>query len=523
LGIKVYLFVVKIKKSYLILGLWIVVLVLINVVYLSLDRNPPAWDQAAHIKGIVNTNLWLRGEFWGGFKELINSFWGYPPLMYFLGGLWSSIVGVSIAKISFLNTIVLVVGIFGVYKLAGETSKKEGVGVLAAIIFSLIPVISDISRNMLLDLTLTVLVAWGLYFWIKSEDLSKNNYAIGLLLTLIFASLVKLNGFLYFGAVVLWILLRNYKKKEVWGKLMLGGLLYAVWVGWWWILNWQNNMAYLGGLAGQGEVLTDPMNLASFDTWIHYFRLFFLNQMGAITTIMFLLSLLLMPKVKENKKFLFWLVFNYILLTVIRNKDFRFTMPLLPLVATYFAWGLFETKRKWVIGVVLLWMGFNVVENSFNWPMKKPVVVYTPTFLMGNVNWVNFSDYPMREYRSESWPNEEILGDIPKGKREKVLVLINIAEMNDNTLGLYSLLNKRDVEIHGVFEWGQMDFDYIILPDLKTESAPFYDTMLEVRKEAINEIWGNMERYEIRGEYELPNKGKVYPLETKIAPNVEAI
>jgi hypothetical protein len=185
-------------------------------------------------------------------------------------------------------------------------------------------------------------------------------------------------------------------------------------------------------------------------------------------------------------------------------------MPLLVMAAVWMGWGLIRLKKRWLIGILLLWMGFNFVENGFNWPIKKPVVVSTPTFLMGDVNWINFSDYPVREFRRAVWPNEKILADLPNEKI-KLLVVMNIAEVNDNTLGLYKLMDdKNDLQIHGIDKWGQMNFDYILVPDEKTESAPFYDTELEIRKKAIKYIWENIENYQKIGKYDLSNGGVVY-------------
>ena len=275
------------KKEYLLIG-WSILLILVNVLWLVLDKNPPAWDQAAHLRGVVNTNLFLRGRFEGGFLGLLRSLWGYPPLIYFVGAFWSFISGIGVNQITFLNTIFLILAMWGVYKLAGNK-------VLPAILFSLFPVIYDISRNMLLDLALTAWVIWGLYFWLRKNDEKW-------LLMLILASLTKLNGFLYFLPMVLISTIERFKEKGFWKKAIIGVFIYGIAVGWWWLLNWSAIYQYLTGLAGQGEELTDPMNLLSLTTWIHYLRLFFLQQIGPIVGVVFGISLLKVDfENKENK------------------------------------------------------------------------------------------------------------------------------------------------------------------------------------------------------------------------------
>lgn len=506
----------KNKSIKFILWGWVVFLLIVNAVWLSLDKNPPAWDQAAHLRSIILANQWLSGKFWGNFVNLIKVFGGYPPLIYIIGGVWSCFVGVSLAKITFLNTLFLVAGIIGVNKLAEELTKDKRIALLSGIIFSLLPVIGDISRNMLLDLALLVWVVWGLFFWIKSDGLRINKYSWGLLIMLILASLTKLNGFIYFVPMGAVLLIENFKDKKFWMKMVIGGAVYIVTVGWWWIINSVNIYQYLTGLAGKGEEATDPMNLLAWRTWIHYLRLFFLNQVGPIVAMVFVVSFGFVPKDRNNKKLIWWTVMTYIIFTVIKNKDFRFTLPLLIMVAIWMGWGLYNKSKskigKLLLGGLLLWMGFNFWENGFNWPIKKPFIVSTPTFLMGDVNWINFSDYPVREFRRVIWPDEKILNDLPNNKI-KLLVVMNVAELNDNTLGMYKLMIRKDnLEIHGVDRWGSINFDYVLLPDLKTESAPFYDTQLKIRKEVMNNIWSNIQNYQEIGKYVLPNGGIVYLL-----------
>lgn len=505
----------------------------INIIWLAIDKTPPAWDQAAHIRSTVLVSNYFAGTFWGGLVDLIRSFGGYPPLIYFLGGAWASVLGVGVMQISFLNTIFLVLAIWGVYKLSKEK-------LLAAVIFSLMPVIYDISRNFLLDLPLTVFVVWGLYFWIKSEDLKKDKYSLGLLLMLVFASLTKLNGFIYFLPIGLWIVLNNYKKIDVWMRLIIGGAIYLVAVGWWWGINFQNIYQYLTGLAGQGEKLTDPMNLLDWVTWIHYFRLFFLHQAGPILAVVAVISWFKIPKTAENKKLIWWAVVVYVIFTIIKNKDFRFTMPLLPLVAVWLGEWLSSlrgardqaTKQSLgdcfrdkpfamtMVGLLFGWLLFNYVENSFGWPVKKPVLVVTPTFLIGDIEWIGWDDYPVQAASGVEWPNKRIIKEMILAKNDDkstVLVLIDSEQINDNNLKLYREMvtnsGDRVLEMHSVYQPyfdGWNNFDAVLVGERTVDPAPFYATNLEYLKQARDFVWDNSERFEQVTEYDLPNKQKLF-------------
>lgn len=494
------------KPEYWLIGL-IVFHISVNLFWLSIDKTPPAWDQAAHIRSMV---LASNG---GNFIDLVRSFGGYPPLIYLIGGVWVSIFGVGVSQITGLNTLFLVMAIVGVYKLGELITKNKIIALLGAVLFSLFPVVYDISRNMLLDLPLTVFVVWGLYFWLKKND-------VGVLTMLILASLTKLNGFIYFGPMGLFYLWEARNSGKLFLRLLIGGLIYGVVVGWWWTINWQNIYQYLTGLAGSGEKLTDPMDLGSWLTWIHYFKLFFLHQVGPVVATVWLLVLGKVSKDLNNKKLIFWTILVYITFTIIKNKDFRFTMPLLPVVAVWLSIGLMQLKEKVLIGLFLSYLFFNFIENSFGWPIKKPYLLTTTTFVMGDVNWVNFSDYPVRATNPVEWPNEKIVKDMilaGNGNKSKVLVLTDNEQINDNNLKLYRemITDRGDsiLEMHSVYganftDW--QSFGAVLVGETGEEPAPFYATNLEYLKQARDFVWQYPDKFEKMSEYDLPNQKKLY-------------
>ena len=463
------------------------------MVWLLIDKTPPAWDQSAHIRSVI---LASQG---GKFIELVRSFGGYPPLIYFIGGVWMNVFGVM--TITLLNSVFLILAVIGVYFLGG---------LLPAILFSLFPVVYDISRSFLLDLPLMVFVIWGLLFWIRGKD----NW---LWLMLILASLTKLNGFLYFVPIFLFLLWENRKDVDFWLRMVMGGLVYLVCVGWWWGVNFQNIYQYLTGLAGTGEALTDPMNLMSWVTWIHYFRLFFLHQVGPIVAILAVVSWFGIERNEKNKRLIFWTIATYVIFTIIRNKDFRFTMPLLPVVALWLGDWLLKIKYKWVAYIFIVYLFFNFVENSFGWPFRKPVQMVTPTFLVGDIDWVNFTDYPVRSASRVVWPTEKIAEKMVELEIGKVLVLVNTAEINDNNLKMYRemLVEQGDsvLEMHSVYvpnfnDW--QNFEAVLVGGKNFEPAPFYATNLEYLKQTRDFIWQNPERFEKIREYYLPSGESVY-------------
>lgn len=507
-----------------------------NILWLSADKTPPAWDQAAHIRGVVLVNQWLTGRFWGKFPDLINALGGYPPLIYFIGGGWSVLAGVGVVNITFLNYLFLALAVVGVYKLARAVGGSQVTAFGAAMFFSFVPVIYDISRNFLLDLALVAWVVWGVYFWVKSNFLEHWNGSFWFGVCLILASLTKLNGFIYFGVLILMALVMMVRNRKwvVMEHLLVLGAIYIVAVGWWWILNFKNIYDYLTGLAGQGEPLTDPTNLWSWRTWLHYYKLFFLHQLSPTATVILtgVIGWWLTKRVEWKKYWylLLFVAFNYTVFTVIKNKDFRFTMPLLSVVAVVFWLAVDEIKTAWVkktvIGILGVYLGFYFLTNSFEWPIKKEFKLTVNTFLMGGVDVINVSDYPVRSPKVTVWPNREITSDlsymVEEGKLLRVLVLINREEVNDNNLTLY-----REMEGIHSYDFGSVgsraefgsegeligllrQFDVFLVPDNSYEPAPFYGINVKAYGQARDYILGHQNQFDLKKTYEVYQGKKLF-------------
>lgn len=501
----------------------------LNLLWLKLDQTPPAWDQAFHLKSVVLMNHFLTGQFGGNLIDLIRSFYAYPPLMYFLGAVWSLFAGLGISRITYLNSIFLALVLIGIYKLSLKILKNSRQAFLATFLFSLFPVIYDASRNFLLDLPLLTWVVWGLYFYLESNYLTHSRFSWLWTFTLILASLTKLNGFLYYLPMIAYSLYFVFKNKRLQPliNLGLGFSAFCLLVGWWYAFNWQNIILYLGGLAGQGEPLTDPSGLFNLVNWFHYFKLFFLHQLSPIPTLLILLSLIFWPYFgieKHQRRFLFfYLTFNYVLFTLIKNKDFRFTFPLLPTISILAIANL-RHAPKLVAILLFAFLGFYFVNNSFSWPIKKDFVLATPTFVFSDVEWIGIDNYPVRSPQQDSWPNETIVQDVIKLSRNKsvrVLVLINLEKINDNNLILeQTLMKNNSLVLSSVGNINRFNsprqlaqfmksYDFYLVPDQSYEPTPFYAINLTAYKQARDYIFANQENFELLKSYEFQAK-KLY-------------
>jgi len=512
---------------------------LVNLLWLILDNTPPAWDQAAHIRSAVMANQWLSGELRISFVRLIKNFYAYPPLPYFLGAIWAFFTGIGIDQISFLGTLFLIISIIGLYVLVLEFWGQKR-ALAAAAIFSFMPVIYDISRDFLLDLSLTGWVVWGLWFWLKSEYLKKEKWIWGWWAALVLASFTKLSGFFYFipmGIIALFKSLKNKDKKQIL-RLILGGVVWLLIVGCWWALNW-GNIQHNIGLASQGEPITDPTNILSWQTWIHYFRLFIQHQLQPIPGLIFIVLLFSwlgrwgQENFKKVGKYLtVWLGALYFLFTLIHNKDFRYIMPLLSVAAIIMAVEIFRMKKElqtMVAWMLIIFWGVIFINNSFAWPISQRTVFASKTFVLGDLEWLGLDDYPVRPARLASWPNQEIVKkiyqiSIAKG-RQSCLMVVNWAQINDNNFrlqrDLLSSKGERLLDFHSTAPGQEFGSDqeienYIsgytlaIVPEQGVEPAPFYGFNLQSLRQARDWLWNHPEKWKKEAEYLLPNKQKIY-------------
>lgn len=511
-----------------------------NFFWLIKDQTPPAWDQAAHLRISFLFHRWLTFSSRFSLLEIVRQSGGYPPLIHFLAGAWSLFAGANLDWLTFFHSFFLILTLVGLYQLSFLLTKNWRASFNAVLLFSFFPIIVEAGRNFLLDLPLTAWLVWALNFYFRSNFLAQRKESLLFVLCLVLASLTKLNGFIYFIPLVLFSFFQVVfrQKKKIFSHLVLIAGVYLLGVGWWWLVNYQNIFQYLTGLAGQGEPVTDPMNLLSWRTWIHYFKLFFLHQAMPLPAIIFLASLYLWQKREKNHQrrqlILLFLLGNYFIFTVIRNKDMRFTMPLLPAVAIIFAFGLRQIKRinlrvyQLISLLLIVYLGLHYLVNSFDWPFKKEYHLAVKTFLLGDVDLINFSDYPLHSPKTQAWPQEKILTDlarlaIEERRKIKVLVLINREEVNDNNLALWRELLGLD----GLIDFGSVgprsrfesqkgfishlkNFDYVLLPDSNYQPAPFYGINLEAYRQARDFILTHWESFSFLSQYQVFDNKKLF-------------
>ena len=161
-------------------GLFLTVF-LTHLVWELFDDRPPVWDMAYHqLMGWRHLEAWLEGNLTQQFFQ-ISSY--YPPLYYLFEAVVLRIAGDTRFVALLANLPGLVMTSLFTFLIARRLMGL-GAASLAGILPLLFPLVAWTSRESLLDLTLTGLVAAGVWVIVKSDLLNKawSSLALGLIM-----------------------------------------------------------------------------------------------------------------------------------------------------------------------------------------------------------------------------------------------------------------------------------------------------------------------------------------------------
>ena len=439
--------------------------------WLALDHLVPAWDQSNHLTGSLNYlnalqhAQWFSGQWWQSLWMLSSK---YPPLTYISTAFFQQIFGTGPDRALLVNLFFSAVLLGSVYGL-GKHLFGTQVGLWAAGLCVLLPRLYIVRINYLTDYPLTALVVasfWCLTVWRDTKTLSQGwRWALGFGFWFGLAMMVKQTTLFFLFVPLLW-LLGTLVWKRSWGRLaqLIGGLLLSLLIfGPWYRTNW------LFILSAQQNAIAIPAleegdpTLNTLAAWTYYWN----DLPRAISWPLLLVPLVglllhwirLFPALgnkgdassddKANStgsiaSKLGWLalffVASYFISSANVNKNLRYIMPYLPILAVVLAYGLTLWPRR-------LWgVRWGTVGLAF-------LVMCLNLFPIGGVpgNYLTQALSPKTEnypYRGLEWPHAQVVDEIIRTEpqlRATVGVLPRIAEFNHNNFNYYGALQNFQV------------------------------------------------------------------------------
>jgi len=514
----------------------------LNVIWQYINTAPPTWDSAGHlVLSYIFTDRFP--EFFGGHANLISLIkvsTYYPPFLHFLGSLVFFVIGRNYEFALMLGTGFFIIAQIYLYLIVKEVTQNKKTAVLTVLIFSLFPQVWEQSRQYHLDVPLCALLLGAFYHLIKSRGLIDKYHSMLFFLLLSFAQLTKWYAFIFLAFPFLYHVLYSPLKAKVlhdrnrWTNLVVGGIIVVLVAAPWYVVNFKTILenVQVSSTADAG----DPSEVLSFESFFHYIKLSTTHQIGIVSMLLFVVSLMFLFKQNNNMgRYILWsTLIPYFVLTLIQNKDLRYILPLAPFFA--FSIACFFTMRPTKIlpnigiGIYLFYLFFYYFFFSFNQYQTLPKSLYfVSTFFAGPGYRLTWVDEPYSyAYNGKDWKGEQIIHTINKLANEEPNIhgKYRVLEVSDNrfysiaSFDMY-LLENRYYEMNLKIPYNRPDamseeeladylstIDFAIIP--KDPGPPGLRNIAVLRQLVSYFLDGQHAEFELSQSFDLPDGNVLY-------------
>ena len=322
-------------------------LIAVTSIWLAIDRRPPEWDYANHLENALRCRQDVAaGDLGAVFAR--SSF--YPPLVPCAAALVYSVLPSDAAFGHVVMLAFLGLGMVSTYILGRRLAGGTG-GVVAAVVFGTAPLVVHHVLHFQLDLPLASLVATFLAALLATDHFERPTWAIvtGALLGL---GMLTKPPFFVFVAPACLVVAIGMRSRRAWLHASLAGLV-AVLVA----LPWYGPRAL--GLATQfqnrsfkqAEEAGFPAALSSAS--LAYYPLNSPSQVGVIATVLVVIGVGV--ALRRRCWYLLAGLAPFLVFLLLQNKQMRYLLPLMPMIAVACALGFEALPRpgRWGAGVAL--------------------------------------------------------------------------------------------------------------------------------------------------------------------------
>ena len=400
-------------RSAVVLGLLATVsfLILPNVLWITLDNLPPAWDQAHHSRmSLEFATLFQSKDLLSAIKSAFTYASYYPPFYYLSAAPFVALFGYSDDMVCFAQIPYCLLCLAAVFSLGLQTGTKR-VALLALVFVSLNP------------LTALVATVLSLAYWARSHPRSPLIYLTGPLLGA--AILTKWTALLFTAPPLLYLLWEGRRKRSlVLFSFVSVVLAFCVACPWYWMQR-ETILSGLKTTFVSGAKEHDPSALLESLVRNYYFyeQVWFIPPLGELVAVGLLLFLFRYREM-ETKRFLLLAILPQLtFFLVFPNKDPRYGMPVVPIILLASVLG-FETLHRERLRDVfaLLFIGLSslfLLEYSFL--AENPVDTYT------------------KRFQSERWPYEAVLQSLEELRGSEKTSIAFLPEVERCNLNLFLL------------------------------------------------------------------------------------
>ena len=478
-------------------------LALVAAVWFALDRRPPEWDHANHLERAVECARGLRAGDWDailGYSPF------YPPLALCAAGLVYLAVPTDIAAAGAVMIAALGLGMFATYLLARPIVGEAGAA-LAALVYGTAPYVIFSTLRFQLDLPLAAMVALALVVMREADGLRHPGWALLCGIVLGLGMLTKPPFAVYVAPALLWLLrgMRDWRGAAH-GVLMLG-MSVALALPWYGprLFGLPAQFAWRAASVDETSHL-DPrtlMALLQYPSWFPW-------QFGVAATAILLVGLAV--AIRQRR---WWLLASFVgpflVYEMLRNKNLRYTLPLLPLAAVLAAlgWRALPRAGRIVAATALATVAaLQVGATAFD----RPRGAHVPGLGIA----LGVPSPPLRD----DWRHREILGLLAAdsaGRPAVVSVVPNHPFFSVSNFRYYALREGLPFEFTRAWDGTPLGIEYAIL---KTGDVgpPWTERRIRMVMASLDEPGGVGRVFPVIGRFALPDGSEAIVRARRLAP-----
>ena len=425
--------------------------------WFALDRSVPAWDQADYLTNSLNYWRALQHPQWfssGWWEQVWMLSPKVPPLTYILTVPFYNLFGTGTAQGTLVHLLFSGILLASVYGIAIQLFNRQ-IALWACIISALLPGLYVYRLQYLIDYPITAMVALSfccLTQWKYSQK--KWVWAIAFGVSFGLAMFVKQTALFFLFFPLVWVSVDSLKHKR-WKSLIqltvalsLSILILIPWATTNWLLMLTSGKrATLDSAIAEG----DPA-LNTLAAWIYYWNLlpYHISWLWLIVPTVGFLLYLFYPKFFSkplNFSALRWLgifwIGGYLLCSLNINKDFRYSLPLLPVSAIFLAYGLTLWPQRWGKTVRGITLSLAIILMILNlWPIGGVWGRRMAAFLSPGGDRIAHLGLP--------FPHKQVIDEIIQTEpylQSTLGVLPSTPDINQHNLNYYGAL--RDEQVYG--------------------------------------------------------------------------
>ncbi len=399
----------------------------LDVWWRLMEKRSPHWDMAGHLGDSL---IYLRLLKLSDPRTFLTAHLYYPPLVYWVTDAFYKATGDEAIWVAVLGNVVwtalLVFGTFGL----GKALWNERVGRVSVAFLMTTPMIVTTLKEYMLDAPLAAIVVVSLYLLVRADSFGSRRHSLLFGLACGAGVLVKWTFPLVMVLPVVYALYRaTTARGEARGKrlrnivvaALCAGAVAEVWYA-------RNLTAVLHQVThfGYGPTPYAVPSLGSLASFLWYFWALVDRQLYLgpflFVVVGIALSIRRVDARGRNAYPLLTIVGTYLAFTFVKDKDPRFTLPMLPavaVVATAWLESLPAKLRRTLTGVVLLYGTAAFLAISFAVPVlpndlefrlgSGPALAGIPSIgLDGKVTLFRRVAYLIGPPTSENWHQEDV-------------------------------------------------------------------------------------------------------------------